>query len=70
MKKVLPLFMLAGVAGLLFSTCKKNNNEETQCKVCEARGGDGQLIKEETVCSESEESIFRSKYDGSVIKCN
>jgi hypothetical protein len=47
--------------------CKKKT-EEKECKTCKAYGVDG-LVGEEQVCTDSEETSFRSKYAGKEISC-
>ena len=73
MKKTVKPFML--FAFIIFaitlvhgSGCsKKNDNED--CRTCKAFGIDG-IEDEAEVCSESQESAFRSKNAGKEISCN
>jgi hypothetical protein len=73
MKKTVKPFMV--FAFILFSImlvhgtgCKKNTDKEEECRTCKAFGVDD-IIDEETVCSDAEETAFRTKNAGHEIAC-
>jgi hypothetical protein len=74
MKKSVRPFML--FAFLIFtitlvhsSGCSKKGDDNGDCRTCKAFGVDGGQ-DEAKVCSEAEESAFRSKNAGKEISCN
>jgi hypothetical protein len=73
MKKTVRPFMV--FAFLIFSItlihgsgCKKNTDNE-ECRTCKAFGVDN-VVDEEEVCSDAEETAFRNKNSGLEISCN
>jgi len=48
--------------------CSKKS-DDSDCRTCKAFGVDN-VVDEEVVCSEAEESAFRSKNSGFEISCN
>ena len=53
---------------ILTTGCKKKTEEVKECKTCKAYGVDG-LVGQEQVCTDGEETSFRSKYAGKEISC-
>ena len=74
MKKVIPFFAACFIACLLYAGVagchKKKGDDGFDCKFCRAFNGDFQQKDSANVCSESEESSFRSRNTGRQIQCN
>jgi hypothetical protein len=69
MKKVLPSIALLAIVMFLSGSCSKKNDSD-ECQTCKAFDIEGQVIDEETVCSESAETTFRSQNEGRSVKCD
>lgn len=74
MKKTVKPFML--FAFIIFAItlvhspgCSKKGDDDAECRTCKAFGIDG-IEDEAEVCSEAQESAFRSKNAGKEISCN
>lgn len=61
-------FILFTITLIHGSACKKSK-DDYECRTCKAFSIDN-VEDEEEVCSESEESAFRSKNAGFEISCN
>ena len=72
MKKISSTLLLCAIIIIIGSIhgCSKKTEEAPadECKTCKAFGIDG-LVGEEEVCTDGEESAFRSKYAGKEISC-
>jgi hypothetical protein len=72
MKKATPFLIACFIAGILYvgiAGCHKKKSDDNECKTCKAFGVDNNQLEEKTVCSDSEEGAFRTKYEGRRVEC-
>ena len=70
MKRTIAFLVLSIVFALLLPiACKKSSTDPQNCKTCKVFGGDNNVIDEEEVCTDKQESDLHSRFPGIEIKC-
>jgi len=70
MKRTIALLVLSMLLAVIFPiSCKKSSGDQQNCKTCKVFGGDNNVIDEEEVCTDKQESDLHSRFPGREIKC-
>ena len=63
------LLLLILLTVILPIACKKSSGDQQNCKTCKVFGGDNNVIDEEKICTDKQESDLHSRFPGREIKC-
>jgi len=70
MKRTIGLLLLSILLTVILPiACKKSADDQQNCRTCKVFGVDNNVIDEEKICTDKQESDLHSRFPGREIKC-